>query len=456
MNPSPHLEQRQVPGQRRQWIRPIIIFVLAGVAVGLGLWWQRAALESTARLPVVPAPAYDSTWSQRWSPSVTTVNYGDVRPPAPIRIRRGETPIGLLQDLGLDRREAHTAVQALAEHVDLRRMRAGEEGEAWFDASDRLMALELRVAGQGRVELTRQGDGWESRWHEITKEIHVQRVEGELTDFLESAIIRGGGLPQLSVAMSLVLQWDLDFNRDLRIGDRFRVVYEEIWLDGERGQVGNILALTYENRDRRLEAYRYGDEGGYYDAEGRPLRKLFLRSPLPFTRVTSRFSKSRYHPVLKKYRPHYGVDYGAPSGTPVRATASGVVTFAARKGQAGKMVKVRHPNGYVTAYLHLSGFARGLHSGKRVAQGEVIGYVGSTGLSTGPHLDYRVQKNGRWIDPLSLKSEPAPPIAEDELMDFLAARDELRRSLGGEGEARSYPDERRSSSVGLDIGAAAP
>jgi murein DD-endopeptidase MepM/ murein hydrolase activator NlpD len=154
-----------------------------------------------------------------------------------------------------------------------------------------------------------------------------------------------------------------------------------------------------------------------------------LRSPLRFSRITSRFTGRRFHPILKTYRPHYGVDYGAPTGTPVRVTANGVVRFAARDRGGGNTVKVRHPNGYLTAYLHLSRFASGIRSGHRVSQGDVIGYVGSTGLATGPHLDYRIQRDGRWINPLTLDNKPAEPISEEQLPAFLAWRDELRLAL---------------------------
>jgi murein DD-endopeptidase MepM/ murein hydrolase activator NlpD len=173
---------------------------------------------------------------------------------------------------------------------------------------------------------------------------------------------------------------------------------------------------------------------------------MFLRSPLRYSRITSRFSGRRFHPVLKRYRPHYGVDYGAPVGTPVRVTAGGVVVSAGWNGGGGKTVKVRHPNGFETSYLHLSGFASAIRSGRRVSQGEVVGFVGSTGLATGPHLDYRVQRNGSWIDPQSLKSVPADPVSRDDMPEFVAERERLRRSLWedapyeapGEGPAEEF------------------
>jgi murein DD-endopeptidase MepM/ murein hydrolase activator NlpD len=227
--------------------------------------------------------------------------------------------------------------------------------------------------------------------------------------------------------MAEVLQWDVDFNKDLQPGDTFAALYEEVRLDQRYHGIGELRAVVLENGGRRLEAYRYND--GWYDGDGRPLQKLFLRSPLPYTRITSSFSHRRYHPVLKSYRPHHGVDYGAPVGTPVRATAAGVVVLADWEGGGGKTVKLRHPNGFLTAYLHLSKFAVGIKPGARVAQGDVIGHVGSTGLATGPHLDYRVQHRGKWIDPTTLREQPAPPIGATEMASFVEARDQLREGL---------------------------
>jgi murein DD-endopeptidase MepM/ murein hydrolase activator NlpD len=229
--------------------------------------------------------------------------------------------------------------------------------------------------------------------------------------------------------MADVLQWDIDFTRDLQPGDTFEVVYDEVRIEAEVEGVGAVHALAYESRGRRLEAYRFGDSGGYYDAEGRPLRKMFLRSPMRYSQITSRFSHRRFHPVLKQYRPHYGVDYGAPVGTPVRVTANGVVTSAGWDRGGGKVVKVRHAQGYLTAYLHLSRFASGIGSGARVKQGDIVGYVGATGLATGPHLDYRVQHNGRWIDPLSLKSVRDEPIPVGQLAAFHSYRDAVRAAF---------------------------
>ncbi len=410
-----------------RWRIPFAILLVVS-AVGLGLvTWQ---IETWVRqpLPAVATPSYGTFLASKAPSGEAALDLGQVRVPRPIHLRRGQTLGDLLAEQGLDPAQVHGLAASLEGHLDVRKLHPGEIGLAYHDQDRELASLRLDVGREGWVELVRDGARWASSRHFFAREIDVRRVEGELEKTLIDDIIRAGGRQMVAYEMSNVLQWDLDFNRDLRTGDRFRVLYEEVYLDGEFAGLGEILALVYENRGRRFEAYRFG-ERGYYDADGRPLQKMFLRSPLPFTRVTSRFSHRRFHPVLKVHRPHYGVDYGAPRGTSVRVTANGVVTFAGVSGGAGKMVKVRHPNGYQTSYLHLSRFAQGIRRGKAVMQSDVIGYVGSTGLSTGPHLDYRVQKNGRWLDPLQLKSDPVEPIPQHRMAQFMARRDVLTAGL---------------------------
>ncbi|HHQ48459.1 MAG TPA: hypothetical protein ENK19_06195 [Acidobacteria bacterium] len=243
-----------------------------------------------------------------------------------------------------------------------------------------------------------------------------------------------GGDAELAVRLAQIFQWDIDFFRDLRKGDRFVVVADRRTVDGRPYGWGELYAARFVNGGRTLTAIAFPDENGrigYYDLEGRPLRKEFLRAPLKFSRITSRFSLHRYHPILHRRMPHYGVDYGAPVGTPVHVTADGVVRFVGRKGGAGKMISVRHTNGYETNYLHLSRYGRGIHRGVRVRQGQVIGYVGQTGMATGPHLDYRVRHNGRWINPLRIASPPARPLAKKRLARFLSYAITVQALLDG-------------------------
>ena len=357
-------------------------------------------------------------------------------------IRRGDTLDGVLRRAGVPEAELFQASTAVSEVLDPRKLRAREAFYSMVHRDEGLVGVTLPRRGQGVVVAERNGGDWTSRYRPYRRS-HIRRlVSGELRGALETSIRRAGGPANLADSMARVLQWDLDFNRDLRIGDRFEILFDELLLDGQVQGVEQVHALRYLNRDRWLEAYRFSEEGNgeggsnrYYDADGQPLQRQFLRSPLPYSRVTSRFSLSRFHPILKRRMPHYGVDYGAPVGTPVRATADGTVLSAGVRGGGGRTVRLRHTNGYLTAYLHLSGYAQGIRSGTRVDQGQVIGYVGSSGLSTGPHLDYRVQRNGRWINPANLVSEPVPPLADALLPAFFERRDVLRHELRGGSDA---------------------
>ena len=243
-------------------------------------------------------------------------------------------------------------------------------------------------------------------------------VEGTIVTSLFGAIEAAGEEDQLALDLADIYAWDVDFNTEIQRGDSFRVVVEKLSLDGAFARYGRILAAELVRGNRVLRAFRHEGAagGGYYDGDGRPLRKAFLRSPLRFTRISSRFSRSRLHPVLQVRRAHLGVDYAAPVGTPVSAAADGLVTTAGWLGGYGKTVRIRHANGYETLYGHLSRIQ--VRPGQRVAQGTPIGAVGSTGLSTGPHLDYRMSRDGRFVDPLRLEAPPAEPIAAGERAAF--------------------------------------
>jgi len=418
----------QMSARRGRW-RLALPLGLAGVALALGAITDRLEARIESPFPVAASAAYHPLLAAMRPVSARTAVLDGI--PLEMAFQPGQTVSDVLSGFDLEPPQLQRVIDELAKHADLRRIRPQDSYAVDYDPDSGLRSFVLTVDGKGKAAVRREDGTWQGSWREFSRLAVVERVSGRLEDSLEQAIRAAGGEAALTYLMADVLQWDLDFTRDLRTGDTFDILYERVFFDGAYHSLGGIVALSYDNRGRRLEAYRHGTgaERGYYDAEGRPLRKMFLRSPMRYSRVTSRFSGRRFHPVLKRYSPHYGVDYGAPTGTPVRVTANGVVLAAGWKGGGGRTVQVRHPNGYVTAYLHLSKFASGIRSGRRVQQGEVIGYVGSSGLATGPHLDYRVQRDGRWIDPLSLASMPADPVAREDMPAFLAERDRLRRSL---------------------------
>jgi murein DD-endopeptidase MepM/ murein hydrolase activator NlpD len=406
-----------------RWLLPLGLSLFAA-----GLSFTTKNLEAYNRSPYPLPPTL------RFSARITLPNEASslvdrARVPVEHKLLRGETVADVFDKLGLEGVEVREATNALASKVNLRSLRAGNEYSAFFNPDSTLSSFEMTLAGSGRVQMVREGDQWRSDWQPFERKIEVRTLQGTLAGSFEESIRKAGGPSTLAYRLADVFQWDLDFTKDLRRGDRFEILYQEVQLDGRFHEVGTILAVVYDNQGRLHEAYRYGDSGVYYDGEGRPMRKMFLRSPLRYSRVTSMFSHRRFHPVLKKYRPHYGVDYGAPVGTPVLVTANGVVTSAGWDRGGGNVVKVQHPGGYVTAYLHLSRFASGIRPGARVRQGDVIAYSGATGLASGPHLDYRVKLRNQWIDPLTLKSVRDEPLSNSQLASFRSWRDGLRTGM---------------------------
>jgi murein DD-endopeptidase MepM/ murein hydrolase activator NlpD len=242
----------------------------------------------------------------------------------------------------------------------------------------------------------------------------TQVATGVIETSLYNAIMDAGGSPMLVNELADVYAWEIDFF-GLQNGDAFKVIYERFEVNGEEAGMGKIITSWFLHQGNPFYAVQYDQGEGieYFDEEGQSLRKTFLKAPLRFSRISSRFTYSRLHPILKIRRPHTGVDYAAPRGTPVVAVGDGIVTMAAYKGGGGNTVKIRHNSNYTTAYLHLSGYGKGIRKGTKVKQGQVIGYVGSTGLSTGPHLDFRFWKNGKPVDPLKIDPPSANPINEN-------------------------------------------
>jgi murein DD-endopeptidase MepM/ murein hydrolase activator NlpD len=246
---------------------------------------------------------------------------------------------------------------------------------------------------------------------EITTEIKY--ANGIISSSLWNAILDGGMPPALAAELNNIFQWTVDFF-GLEEGDKFKVVYEEKFIEEKSINIGKILTAQFTSSGRTYTAIPFIQDGKetYFDADGKSLRKAFLKAPLTFSRISSRYTTSRLHPVLKIRRPHLGVDYAAPTGTPVHSVGDGKVTSATYDGANGRMVKIKHNATYSTAYLHLSRFGSGITPGKMVKQGDVIGYVGSTGLSTGPHLDFRFYQNGTPIDPLKVIAPPSEPVTD--------------------------------------------
>lgn len=248
----------------------------------------------------------------------------------------------------------------------------------------------------------------------------MHSLAGTINSSLYMAVMEAGGSPTLVMELADVYAWAIDFF-GLQAGDCFKVMYSTFEVDGEEAGFGEIVSASFNHGGEELFAFIYdqGEGKEYFDEKGNSLQKNFLKAPLRYSRISSRFSYSRLHPILKIRRPHLGVDYAAPSGTPVYSVGDGVITKKTYAKGAGNMLKVKHNGNYTTAYLHLKGFAKGISPGVMVKQGDLIGYVGSTGLSTGPHLDFRFYKNGVPVDPLKVKPKSAKPIKKDKMDNYM-------------------------------------
>jgi len=357
----------------------------------------------------------------------------------------------LLASRGTERVTAHALVEAMRPVFDPRRLRSGHPYTLTYGPNGRLRRFEYHVDEDQFLQVVnRLGSTsvFEAALVDYEKELERVTMRGEIDrerNSLVSAMDAGGSNIQVAIAMAEVFSGEIDFNNDLRLGDSFALLYERYVRDGIHVTYGDVLAAVFHNDGRELSAVRYqvpGEAPAYFDAAGRSMKRQFLRSPFRFEpRVTSRFSYRRLHPILGTNRAHLGVDYGAPTGTPVIAVANGTVVSAAASGGSGNMVRLRHTNGYETYYLHLSRFAKGISPGIRVMQGGVIGYVGSTGLATGPHLDYRLRKSGAFVNPLieHRNLPPGDPVPPEEMEAFREARDHALGLLR-EGQPRRIQD----------------
>ena len=295
-----------------------------------------------------------------------------------------------------------------------------------------LMGLERKLSDSETLQVIRDENGFSTNVLENPLEVHTRTASATINSSLFQASAEAGLSDRVAFDLAEIFQYDIDFVLDIQAGDRFTVVYEEVFQDGEPLRIGSILAAKFVNAGREYRAVRYVDSQGrgqYYSPDGKSLRKAFMRSPVQFSRISSRFNLSRKHPVLNRIRAHKGVDYAAPTGTPVRAAGEGRVRFVGRQGGYGNVIELEHGSGVVTVYGHLSRFAPKLRRGQRVELAQVVGYVGSTGLATGPHLHYEYRVRGVHKNPQTVPLPDAEPIPSTERERFLTATADLVNTL---------------------------
>jgi murein DD-endopeptidase MepM/ murein hydrolase activator NlpD len=346
-------------------------------------------------------------------------------------IKKGETFFDIFKRYSLDIGELFKLREATAEVHRLRELSPGQPYKIVVDDKNRINSFSYWIDEDSILSVTRNDTGFYAEKKVIQYEKRTEHIGGTIKDNLISSIGEGRENLMLALQISDIFAWDIDFTTDLRSGDVFKIVVGGLYLDGEFKKYGDILSAEFMNNGETYRAYRFEHDGrvDYYDADGKSLRRAFLKAPLSFRRISSGFSHGRFHPILKIYRPHHGLDYAAPTGTPVSAIGDGVIAFAGYRGQYGKLIIIRHPNGYKTYYGHLSRIEKGLKKGKKVKQGQVIGYVGATGLATGPHLHYEVRVNNKPINPLKVKIPRGEPIPKALMADFRSLRSQMDMEL---------------------------
>ena len=349
------------------------------------------------------------------------------------RVKKNQYFSTLMMDLGMSAKEAYELSQACGDVFNVKSLRVNNAYEAYYDTSDSTKTLEYVV--YERDKMTNVIFSCKSPY-EVTlyaKPITTARRYADVTirNSLWVDMRDAGASPELILSLSDVYAWTVDFF-GLQKGDRFRVLYDERLCDGEVVAVDTIRYAIFNHGKQELPCIMFNqkDSGNiYWNEKGESMRKAFLKAPLQFSRISSGFSYARKHPVTRKVQPHTGVDYAAPKGTPVMTIGDGVITSMKYEGAGGNTIRIKHNSIYSTAYLHLSGYAKGLKAGQRVTQGQVIGYVGSTGRSTGPHLDFRVWKNGTPINPLTMDSPPAEPVKEANREAFQQAYEKYKAQI---------------------------
>ena len=410
--------------------RSFLVAALVLVSVGAVMSWQGSSRPGGALVTVADAAATPAAATDLQA-MADTLQTPSANPWVTVKVKSGQTLSSIFDAQGLPTMDWVRIVGLGGEALKLKRLKAGDQ-------------LQLRKGPEGLQELTyaldeartlqvsRTDTGFEA----ITLAAEIERrptyAMGTLTSSLYESGVASGLTPSLIIEMADIFGYDIDFGQDIRVGDRFTVIYDELFKHGEKLRAGSILAAEFVNQGKPLRAVRYTNpqgHSGYYAQEGQSLRKSFIRTPLDVFRISSNFSRGRYHPVLNRIRAHLGTDYAAGTGTPIKATGDGRIVFMGRKGGYGKAVVIKHGSSYETLYGHMSRFRSGLGYGSRVKQGQVIGYVGATGLATGPHLHYEFRVNGVHRDPRRVILPRAGALPRQHLEHFRASSTPLLAQL---------------------------
>jgi len=420
--------------------------LLGMLLVASGLLLSIRSGDAVATRGPLPADEHFPSWSDTLPLAIPAADEHGARLPATepsvsekaaeqwrtIKVKSGDTLSSIFARVGLNPQLLHTILSLGDEAENLKRIHPGEIIKLKLAEQSQLVELMYDIDPTRSLRIWGNHTGYQSSMIERPVERRVSQAAGVITSSLFEAGQQAGMSDALTMQLAGIFGWDIDFALDLRDGDRFAVVYDDLYVDGDHLRHGDILAAQFVNRGRTYQAVRYTDASGrseYYTADGRSMRKAFLRTPVEFSRISSGFSTGRLHPVLNQIRAHKGVDYAAPTGTPIKATGDGKIAFVGVKSGYGNVIELQHGSRYSTLYGHMSRFASAIRPGSRIRQGQTIGYVGMTGLATGPHLHYEFRIDGAHRNPLTVQLPEAAPIAPAYRKDFLAKTQALLSQL---------------------------
>jgi murein DD-endopeptidase MepM/ murein hydrolase activator NlpD len=437
------LSERLLSGGEFPAILALALFLCIAVGAGfLTTQGRSAPLTAAAELASfspepAPAPASSPVPAPEAIPGSRPEKAPLVRITTEGAMRRGETLASALEKNGVSSAAVHLIATEIEPVFNFRYARPGDGYRLIQDETGQVLWFRYTRSPLQHYTIERNGEGYRLSRHDPELVRRRARIAGLVSTSLYEAVEALGEEVGVANDFAEIFAWDVDFTRGVKPGDEFSILYERLFLVGERGtetyvRPGRILAGQYSNglqEHRAVYFEREEGRGGYYRPDGSSVKRELLRAPLNYRRISSQFSRSRLHPILKVRRPHLGVDYAAPYGTPVWAVADGTVIFRGVEGGLGRLVKVRHSDGYVSYYGHLSRYAQSLRVGQRVQQKEVLGFVGSTGLSTGPHLHFQLMKHGRPVDPGAVHSPAGEPIPPASRQTFARVRDGLLREL---------------------------
>jgi murein DD-endopeptidase MepM/ murein hydrolase activator NlpD len=425
MNVDKYRYQKEITPQKRNLLKDSLILFLAVFFLFFGIFMTFFKKEEFPMVKSFPEKEIKEK-------ETTPLQNSDEKVSIYI-IQEGDIPADVFQNqANFDGNDTLNLLEAGKEVYDFSNLKIGQTIYCYFkEGQEKAFKIEYDKNSENRIVAEKNEADFDVWEESINYEVSQEIATGEIENFFYLDALNAGLSEKTIIEVADVFSFDIDFMTEIQQGDKFTIIYEKRTRDGQEAPDGKVLAAKFFNKNENYYAYYYDNDGngGHYDSEGRVLVRQFLRAPLSYSRITSGYTGARLHPITRKVSAHYQIDYAAPTGTPVVATARGTVTSAGYDGGWGNIVRVKHDNGYSSQYGHLSAFAKGVRSGSRVAQGQLVGYVGSTGWSTGPHLDYGIRLNGAPVNPLALNLPKGDPLTEEKMPEFEELKNNYNKLL---------------------------